>query len=1212
MLFCMTTSSLFAYDFEISYSDDGGYTLQFNFIQDKTAVEIAQLKSRDSNVRIMIPASVQYRNQEYPVRRIGASAFQKCQRLIAVSMPEGIESIGRQAFSGCLHLTEMTIPESVTEIDEYAFWECSGLRAIVIPPHLTTIRKSSFCKCFGLESVMIPEGVTTIEGSAFENCFHLRSVSLPSSLTTIGMDAFKNTPWQESQSDGVIYLGTKVVGYSGTMPPNTEIIIKPGTTAINASAFYRMKNLSSVILPESLTEIGHHAFSGCENLRSIHIPANVDVIEHDAFYGCTNLHKITLPAKLKTLESNVFNGCSSLQSIEIPENVSEIAENSFLQCKSLTSVTLPSNLASIGANAFASCTSLKSLTLPNTTQAIGRSAFSSCIALESIVLPKQLTMIEDGTFNGCRSLTSIVLPASLTSIGNNSFNGCNSLTSLSLPNHVTSIGYGAFYNCKELRSFVLPTDLETIEDYAFGFCDGLTSIIIPEKVSSIAAMAYLGCKNLKTIRVEQGNSVYDSRENCNAIIETLSNTLIAGCQGSLIPHSVTTIGPYALYGCSTLSSIAFHEGLVSIGNYAVGGCPSLTSILIPKSLTDIAPGAFAGCTNIQTIKVTDGNPMYDSRNDCNAIIKTETNLLVAGCSATKIPNEVKTIGASAFLGCRGAITLPPSINSIESGAFRNMLLLCESATPPTAHYSAFSDLLSISCFAIVPEDAIQAYQEAVGWNKVAINSPFYCDGNFATKVRLITSPAFSNSTAILNGVTYMPQNDTIIIDNLSPGETYEIETQAYYGDRLLHGNLQVTTKNIDLYVSAQDITNETVTLKGTYNIPSTDYFQVASCGVENYGKGEEVTITGLTPGKQYSFTYYVEGIDGSRYTKEVSIETKPVYLYSYGVPHATSCHLCGGYYNVIDAQIVEAGFKGYKQSDVVAKDLLANTKYTFTYEVKFANGDSQTQDVVVYTDYLTLKTLQPRIISSGNVIVAATSNFGDEETNVGFEWRRTDWTDDFASNTGNAYLYGGRMEGYIRNLNTNYLWKCRPYYESATGSRYYGDWVGIDPSNTSYFEPTVHTYATYSVDGNQAKVKGYALTGTDKVTSQGFVYWPVSTRVKAEANSAPAKVASVPDDAKTVTAKGVVMEASLTGLEYNTTYCYAAFVTTSEGETFYGEMQTFTTGEDLTPVESVEVTPQAVSIEAIYDASGRRQPRMQRGLNIIRMSDGTTRKVLVK
>jgi hypothetical protein len=257
------------------------------------------------------------------------------------------------------------------------------------------------------------------------------------------------------------------------------------------------------------------------------------------------------------------------------------------------------------------------------------------------------------------------------------------------------------------------------------------------------------------------------------------------------------------------------------------------------------------------------------------------------------------------------------------------------------------------------------------------------------------------------------------------------------------------------------------------------------------------------------------------------------------------------------------------------------------------------------TPALTLTTQQPKVVSPGNVIVAAQSNLDDEEENVGFEWRRTDWTDDFPSNSGAAYLYDGQMEGYIRNLNTDKLWKYRPYYESASGTRYYGEWIGLDPTNTSYFEPTVHTYAQVNVQGNTASVRGYAMRGSDNTAEQGFKYWKSTA-------SARAMAPGVPSNAETVTATGVVMEASLTNLDYESSYCYVAFVKTSEGETFYGDQRQFTTGVDPDGIEGTIADKADVKPVAYYDLNGRRLQTPQPGLVIVRMSDGSVRKVMKK
>ena len=287
-----------------------------------------------------------------------------------------------------------------------------------------------------------------------------------------------------------------------------------------------------------------------------------------------------------------------------------------------------------------------------------------------------------------------------------------------------------------------------------------------------------------------------------------------------------------------------------------------------------------------------------------------------------------------------------------------------------------------------------------------------------------------------------------------------------------------------------------------------------------------------------------------------------------------------------------------------------NTSYNnLSIALALENVSYTTSPISAKTGTLTLTTQQPKIISLGNAILSAKSNLDDEEVNVGFEWRRIDWTDDFASNTGTAYLYEGTMEGYIRNLYTERLWKYRPFYESNSGNRYYGEWVGIDPTNTNYFEPTVRTYATITVTGNRAEVKGYAMRGTDRVTSQGFMYWKASSLY-----SLRKRAPSIPSDAVTVEASGNVMTAVFENLDYETQYCYVAFVKTEENETFFGEVQTFSTNADPDGIREIEsLTPALSKGEGDwYDLSGRKLDKPQNGINIIRYADGTSKKVLVK
>ena len=200
-------------------------------------------------------------------------------------------------------------------------------------------------------------------------------------------------------------------------------------------------------------------------------------------------------------------------------------------------------------------------------------------------------------------MSSVTIPNSVTSIGSSVFNGCSGLTSVTIPNSVTSIGYSAFSGCSGLTSVTIPNSVTSIGELAFERCSNVTSIAIPNGVAKIGEGAFADCSSLSSIIVEEGNPFFDSRNNCNAIIETSTNTLHSGCQTTIIPNSVENIGNKAFYGCINLTSVTIPNSVTSIGYKAFEACHKLTSVTIPNNVTDIRDSAFENCTALTSVTI---------------------------------------------------------------------------------------------------------------------------------------------------------------------------------------------------------------------------------------------------------------------------------------------------------------------------------------------------------------------------------------------------------------------------------------------------------------------------------------------------------------------------------------------------------------------------------------------------------------------------------
>ena len=490
------------------------------------------------------------------------------------------------------------------------------------------------------------------------NKFYLRAIGILILLvsSTSCDNIFGKTKYTEGltfslSEDGKSYYVDGYVGES-TNVIIPEIYNKLPVTSIGYLAFGECSSLTNIKIPDSITSLEDYAFTGCSSLTSITIPDSVTSIGEGVFLGCSLLENVTIPNSVTSFGNQVFVGCDSIKynsydsglylgndtnpyvifvqtsdknltACEINENTKFIDTCALGYCKFLENITIPNGVIGINNEAFYYCSSLTSITIPDSVINIGIRAFDNCP-----ILPYNI--YDNGLYLGNDNNPYTVLVK--TSDKN--------VTTCEINENTKIIGPLAFFECHFLPSVTIPDGVVGINKEAFYYCSSLKSIIIPRNVEYIDECAFKTCGSLETIVVDENNKVYDSRNNCNAIIKKSSNTLILGCKNTTIPDGVISIGDYAFCGCAGLENITIPNSIKSIGESAFTGCFSLTSITIPDGVTCISKSTFSHCSSLTNIT---------------------------------IPDSVTSIGHYAFYGCTGLenITIPDSVKSIGIEVFDN-------------------------------------------------------------------------------------------------------------------------------------------------------------------------------------------------------------------------------------------------------------------------------------------------------------------------------------------------------------------------------------------------------------------------------------------------------------------------------------------------------------------------------------------------------------
>lgn len=414
---------------------------------------------------------------------IESSAFRGCTQLASIAFPSNLKTIGDYAFRNCSKLTSIVIPDGVTTIGTYAFYGCTKIASVSFPSSLVSVgsdvidTSSTWYKnqtnnsvvyagtvallfkgtipatisitdgtiviadeAFSgsnttLTRVNIPASVRHIGNSAFSNKTNLSTIYFynVNNLQSIGLSAFNNTQYGNSNigvSGTVGYIGNIAYKFNGTMPSDTELVLKSGTVAIAGGAF-----------------------SGCTGLKSITIPNTVTNIGRQAFYGCTALESITIPSSVTTIGNYAFYG-SRLTSVTIPNTVTNLGVGLFYSCRQLESATISDGIERIPSDLFANCEYLETVAIPSSVKIIESRAFLYC-ALTSINIPENVVIIEDNAFfqqsddwnYNVSPATSLELPACVAKIGDRAFGNLKKITSVTaLMETPVAISANTFYS----------------------------------------------------------------------------------------------------------------------------------------------------------------------------------------------------------------------------------------------------------------------------------------------------------------------------------------------------------------------------------------------------------------------------------------------------------------------------------------------------------------------------------------------------------------------------------------------------------------------------------------------------------------------------------------------------------------------------------------------------------------------------------------------
>ena len=520
-------------------------------------------------------------------------------------------------------------------------------------------------------------------------------------------------------------------------PVYTGDIVIPATVDYDAKTY-------------NVVRIGENAFQNCAEVTSVSLPEGLEEIGFDAFWNCSMLTSITIPSTVTTIDSYAFE-YTGLTSFTLPNTVIAFGTYVFNGCTGLTEPIYNDKLFAYIPSDYSG-----TYAVPEGITIIIGTAFQNMTNLTGVTLPSSLLVIEGGAFQSS-PITSIVIPNSVTEIGASAF-ASSSLTTITLGTGLTSISSSCFES-SNLTSVTVPEGVTEINSRAFAGCSSLTTINLPSTLSYLSSDAFAGCP-LEHISVADGNTTFDTRNDCNALIYSEEDKLVLGCKNSTIPEGIKIIGEQA-FSEKMITSVTIPSTVTTIERSAFENCSALTSCNLPNSVEKIEDYAF------REIRLT--TPLYNDKffvfqpqntegevtipdgivhitstalADCEKVTKINfpTSLKSVGVDAfwnidsirsIELPEGVDSLGTYIFDYCERleTITLPSTLRYLDGSTFYHCdslkTIICYAETPVIDGYNNLyeSDVTEQSSVTLyVPDGSVAAYQAAEGWSGFTIKA----------------------------------------------------------------------------------------------------------------------------------------------------------------------------------------------------------------------------------------------------------------------------------------------------------------------------------------------------------------------------------------------------------------------------------------------------------------------------------------------------------